>query len=264
MTGARTGVEGEPGFGAALGGLERDRMGDPLGGVPVGRGADVPPVQGMLDQPFPDFLFQLQPVPFRHALLDPPDQHRGGVDAFDIGGLVGGEQRYSPTGQFLFQFEGVEHVPAGSLDVLADDGGESGGGAGGFGEQVGHAAVAGQVRPGERLVGIALAARFQVEAAGLDVPVHGRDEPSRRKPVPSRAELPAQARAGVLQGQGGGPADERDRDRLGRDGGWRRGCVCWRGHCGTSMIIRARISLRLSGGESGSLSGFTSGRLPCI
>ena len=31
-------VEDEPGFGAALGGLERDRVRDPLGGVPVGAG----------------------------------------------------------------------------------------------------------------------------------------------------------------------------------------------------------------------------------
>jgi len=84
-------VQDEPGFGAALGGLERDRVRDPLGGVPVGGGADVPAVQGMLDEPFPDFLLQLQPVPFRDPLLDPADQDRGGVDAFDVGGLVGGE-----------------------------------------------------------------------------------------------------------------------------------------------------------------------------
>jgi hypothetical protein len=45
----------------------------------------------MLDEPFPDFLFQLQPVPFGDALLDPADQDGGGVDAFDAGGLVGGE-----------------------------------------------------------------------------------------------------------------------------------------------------------------------------
>ena len=84
-------VEGEPGFGAALGGLERDRVRDPVGQVAVGRGADVPPVHAMLDEPFPDFLFQLEPVPFRDALLDPADEDGGGVDAFDVGGLVGGE-----------------------------------------------------------------------------------------------------------------------------------------------------------------------------
>ena len=84
-------VQDEPGFGAALGGLERDGVRDPVGGVPVGRGADVPPVHGMLDQPFPDLLLQLEPVPFRDALLYPADQDGGGVDAFDVGGLVGGE-----------------------------------------------------------------------------------------------------------------------------------------------------------------------------
>jgi len=86
-------------------------------------------------------------------------------------------------GQVLFEFEGVEHVPAGAFDVLADDGGEPGFRGGGFGEQVGHAAVAGQPGVGELLVGVALAALFQVDAAGLDVPVHGRDEPAGRQPL---------------------------------------------------------------------------------
>jgi len=84
-------VEGEAGFGAALGGLERDGVRDPVGGVSVGRGADVPPVHAMLDQPFPDLFLQLEPVPFRDSLLDPAHQYGGGVDAFDVGGLVGGE-----------------------------------------------------------------------------------------------------------------------------------------------------------------------------
>jgi hypothetical protein len=45
----------------------------------------------MLDEAFPDLFLELEPVPFRDALLDPPDQDGGGVDAFDVGGLVGGE-----------------------------------------------------------------------------------------------------------------------------------------------------------------------------
>ena len=210
-------VQDEPGFGAALGGLERDRVRDPLGQVAVGGGADVPSVQGMLDQSFPDLLLQLEPVPFRHALLNPPDQDRGGVDALDVGGLVGGEQRDSLPGQFLFEFQRVEHVPAGPFDVFADDRGEPGLRAGGLGQQVGHAAVAGQPGVGELLPVPALAAVLQVDAAGFDVPVDGGDEPARGQPVLGGAELATQGGAGVLQCQGGGPADERDRDRLGRD-----------------------------------------------
>jgi len=78
----------------------------------------------MLDEAFPDFLFQLEPVPFCHALLDAPYQNCGRVDPFDGGGLVGGEKGNSLPGEFLFQFQRVERVAAGPLDVLADDGGE--------------------------------------------------------------------------------------------------------------------------------------------
>ena len=106
--------------------LTGTRVRDPVGEVPVGGGADVPPVQGVLDEPFPGFLLELQPEPFRDALLDPADQDGGGVDAFDDGGLVGGEQRDALAGQFLFQFQRVERVPAGAFDVLADHGGEPG------------------------------------------------------------------------------------------------------------------------------------------
>ena len=240
MTGARSRVLDEPGLSTALRGLERHRVRDPVGGVSVGRSADVPPVHAMLDQPFPDFLLQLEPVPFRHSLLYPADKNRGGVNALDIGGLVGGEKRDALAGQFLFQFQRVEHVAAGPFDVLAHHGGEPGRGRASLAEQVGHAAVAGQVRVGELPPVLALAAGLQVEAAGLDVPVDGGDEPPGREPGAGGAELPVQGRAGVLQREGGGPADERDRDRLSRHGGWRHGCLCWHGHCGTSTITRAR------------------------
>jgi hypothetical protein len=207
----------------------------------------------MLDQPFPDLLLQLQPVPFRDALLDAADQDGGGVDAFDVGGLVGGEQRDALPGEFFFQFQGVEHVPAGPLDVLADHGGEPGRGRGGLAQQVGHPPVTREAGLGELLVGIALAAVLQVDAAGLDIPVHGGDEPAGRQPFPGRSELAAQRRAGVLERERGGPADERDRDRFGgycpfraggHEGHWLSGC--WLSHCSTSMMTaacRASISL---------------------
>ncbi len=173
----------------------------------------------MLDQPFPDLLFQLEPVPFRDALLDPPHQDRGRIHAFDVGGLVGGEKRYSLPGEFFLQLQRVEHVPAGPLDILAHHGGEFRGRGCGLAEQVGHAPVAGQVRAGEGPPAVALTAGFQVNPAGLDVPVDSGDEPPRGQPGAGGAELPVQRRTGVLQRQGGGPADERDRDRLSRHGG---------------------------------------------
>jgi hypothetical protein len=45
----------------------------------------------MLDEPFPDLFFELEPEPFRYPLLDPPDQDGSGVNAFDVGGLVCGK-----------------------------------------------------------------------------------------------------------------------------------------------------------------------------
>ena len=84
-------VGDEPGFAAAFGGLGRDGVRHTLTSVPVGDGAEVPAFQGMLFKPFPYFVFELDPVPFRDALLNPADQNGGGVDAFDLGGLVGGE-----------------------------------------------------------------------------------------------------------------------------------------------------------------------------
>jgi hypothetical protein len=115
----------------------------------------------VLDQALPSFLLQLQPEPLGHALLHPADQDGGGVDALDDGGLVGGEQGDPGPGQLLLQFQGVEGVWAGPLDVLADHCGEPGGRGGGLGEQVGHAAVAGDVA-GHRPPGGAAAAGLQV------------------------------------------------------------------------------------------------------
>ena len=95
-------------------------------------------------------------------------------------------------------------------------------------------------------VGVALAALLQVDAAGFDVPVDGGEEPSWWQPFLGGAELAAQRGAGVLEGQGGGPADERDRDWFGRDlagragpGRGHDGAGCWLSHCSTSMITFA-------------------------
>ena len=139
MTGARTGSRTSRALVRPWAALNGTGCGMRSASNPYGGGADVPAVQGMLDQPFPDLFLELEPVPFRDALLDPADEYGGRVDAFDIGRLVGGEQRDSLAGEFFFQFQRVEHVAAGSFDVFAHHGGERGGG--GFTQQVGKRAV---------------------------------------------------------------------------------------------------------------------------
>lgn len=91
-------VGDEPGFDPAFGGFDRVGVGVAFAVVADGDGADVPAVEGVFFQPVPDLAFQLEPVPSGHALLDPADENHGGVDAFDVEGLVGGEQRDALVG----------------------------------------------------------------------------------------------------------------------------------------------------------------------
>ena len=196
-TGARGRVQDQAGLGAALGGLGRVGVRDPLGVVAVGGAADVVPVNGVLLEPAPGFLLQLEPVPLRDALLHPADQDRGGVHPFHVDRLVRGEQRDPGVAKLPFQLERVERVPAGALDVLAHHGGEPGRRAGGFGQQRGQAAVTGQADV-NGLVGGAVAALLQVQAAGLDVPEPGGDEPAGRQLGLDFAGLPAQRGGRVL------------------------------------------------------------------
>jgi len=63
----------QAGLGAALGGLGRGRVGGPVGGVAVGRGADVVPGQGVFLESFPAFFLELDAVPLGDALLDAAD-----------------------------------------------------------------------------------------------------------------------------------------------------------------------------------------------
>jgi hypothetical protein len=62
----------------------------------------------MLHQSFPVLLLKLEPEPFRHPLFDPADKNGGGIDAGDLGGLIGGEQRYPVPGQFLSSLTGSD------------------------------------------------------------------------------------------------------------------------------------------------------------
>jgi len=168
---------------------------------------------------FPDFVFELDPVPFRDALLNPPDQHRCRVDAFDLGGFVGGEQRDALSVEFFFQFQRAEHIPRRAFDVFTDDGGERRRGGFGLVDQVGDAAVAGDARVGERAPGVAVPALVQVDPAGFHVPVAGGDLPSFGQPFGAGADLPPQGCQRVLQQQGGGAGQDRHRDGLGWPGG---------------------------------------------
>jgi hypothetical protein len=131
-----------------------------------------------------------KPEVLGNALLDAADQHGGGVDALDVGGLVGREQRDAFAGQFPFQLQRVERVPAAALDVLADHSGEPGSGGGRFGQHLGHPPITGEAGGGELLVRPALAAVLNVDRAGLDIPVIGGDVPAGRQPFLSGPELP--------------------------------------------------------------------------
>ncbi len=111
---------------APFGAFERDRVGDFVGEVAVGGFADVVPGDGVLTESAPRLFFELEPEPFRDALLDPAYQDGGGVRAGYVDRLVGREQRDTGEGEFFFEFQGVERVAAGSFDVFADDGGEPG------------------------------------------------------------------------------------------------------------------------------------------
>jgi len=129
----------------------------------------------VLAQPFPGFLLDLEPVPLHHALLDPPDQDGGGVHAFQVDRLIGGQQRDPGVGKLAFQLEGVERVPARAFDVLTDHGGEPRVRPGRLGEQVGDPAITRDPHV-EPLIRGAVAASLQVHAAALDVPEPGGDE----------------------------------------------------------------------------------------
>src|SRR5580692_10684392 len=114
----------------------------------------------------------------------------------------------------------------------------------GFGEQVGQAPVAGDPGGRERLVRLAAAALFQVQAAGFHVPVVPGDVPAGRQPFAAAPDLPGQRRDRVLEFGGGGPGQDGDRDRLGGGvgpggGDQRDWCRCWRTHSRSSLIASA-------------------------
>jgi hypothetical protein len=67
-------VGDQAGFGAALRCFDRVGVGVFFREVAGGDFAQVPPGQGMLPQPVPDFAFQLEPVPFGDALFHAADQ----------------------------------------------------------------------------------------------------------------------------------------------------------------------------------------------
>src|SRR5258708_6083007 len=89
--GARSGSRTSRVLVRPLGSLHRHRVRHALGPVPVGRGPDVPPGEGVLTQAAPGLLLDLQPEPLGNALLDPAYQDGGGVGAGDVDRLVGGE-----------------------------------------------------------------------------------------------------------------------------------------------------------------------------
>jgi hypothetical protein len=179
--GCAVGVQDEAGFGAALGGFVGHGVGHAFGGVPVWRGADVPPGQGVFTQPAPCLLFDLRPEPLGHTLLDPAHEHSGRVGVGDVDRLVGGEQRDPGQCELLLQLEGVVGVAAGSLDVLADHRCEPGHRGRGFGEQVGQSPITRDADADELLVRAAVATCLGGRGGVLASSLIGAGFPGRRR-----------------------------------------------------------------------------------
>ena len=185
MIGAVVPGRDEAGFGAAFGGLAGMGCGYPVAGVAVGDGAEVPPVQGVFFQPFPDFVFELDPVPFRDALLNPPDQNGGRVDPFDLSGSSVANSGMPWSCEFFFQFQRVEHVRGRTaLDVFADHDGEIGA----WGISPRAAGRRSRRRGGSRRRRTTARRRrgrgwSRSIAAGFHVPVAGGDPPAGRQPL---------------------------------------------------------------------------------
>ena len=179
-------VQGREGFCAALGGLGRGRVRDLLWQVAVEDFAEVVALRGVGAQAAPHFLLQREPEILGDVLLGAPQQDGGRVGAVQVDRLISGEQQNPGLAELAFQFQRVEGVPAGPLNVLTDDGGEPGGRGAGLGQQVGQPPVAGQALVHERLMVAGPAALLQVQAPGLNVPViPGQVEPV-RQPFPDR------------------------------------------------------------------------------
>ncbi len=87
------GVLGEAGFAAAFSGLDGVGVRVLFPKVADRGLTEVPPGERAFFEAVPYFAFELEPVPFRHALLYPADKYRGRVDSFDAEWLVGGEKR---------------------------------------------------------------------------------------------------------------------------------------------------------------------------
>ena len=210
-------IQGQAGFGAALGGLERVRMRHPVRKIPVRDRAEVPPFGSALFQPFPGLFLQLQPEPFRDALLDPPDQNGRRADPGDVGRLIGSKQRDPLVGQLPFQLQGIVSVPGGPFDVFDHHGGEPGGRGFRFVQQVGQSPVTGETL-GSELAVTAVAALLDVQAARFHVPVVSGHVEAFGQPFAGGGDLPVQRRVRVLERQRGGAGQDRYRDGLGRAG----------------------------------------------
>ena len=133
-------------FGAALGAAGGDGVGDLVGEVPVRWFADVPALDGVLDEAIPGQLQHVQDVPLGDGLLDPAGQYRVGFlrpagggaaeagDQVGVDALVDSEQRHLGLFQFPFDAGADAGDPGDPVDRLADHGDEPPVGAVGFGE----------------------------------------------------------------------------------------------------------------------------------
>jgi hypothetical protein len=174
---------GSGGTCCGLGGLERHRVGDLLGGVAVGAGPMFHPASECSRSPFHAFsliwnryhsampcftLWTRNVVEFMPPMSIGPSVANSGI----------------PASASCFSSFSVERIPAGPLDVLAHDSGEPGRWTGCLGQQVGHAAVAGNADV-DLLVRGAVAALVQVHPGRTQCPSSARRRISRAAAWPA-------------------------------------------------------------------------------
>jgi len=221
-------------FGAAFGAAGRDWVRDLLGEVAVVGFADVPALDGVLDESFPGQFQHVQHVPLGDGLF-----HRrvstGSPSSVDlvpgqagdqvgVDSLVDGQQRDAGLLEFPLDRGADPGDPGDPVDRLAHHRHEPPAWPAGFAEQVVDAAVAGDGDV-ELGVGGALAALVELHPAGLDVEeVRDDHEPCRQRRA-GAVELAGQRQCGVLGlfvGHAGGPGDGNHRRPSRLLGGARR------------------------------------------
>ncbi|MGY6651343.1 hypothetical protein ACXIZN_04180 [Amycolatopsis sp. TRM77291] len=140
----------------------------------MARLADVPALAYVSAETAPGLFEGVEDLVLGHRLVDAALQDPLSAAARDRDRLVRGEQRHVVSLEFALDRQAFEGPSGDACDVLADDDVEPAFRAGGLGQKVGDAAVAGD-RDIEPFVVLASSAGSEVHASRLDV-VEVRDD----------------------------------------------------------------------------------------